>query len=360
MRVLFDLAHPAHVHLYRNLIHRVRAEGGAVLVATREKDVTVDLCRAYDIPQTVISRSRPRSRAAAGMEMAWRTLHVARLAVGFRPDALVGSSVSIGPVGRLLRRPSFVFTEDDGAVVPLFSRVTYPFCTWLITPEALRNEGQGAKHLTYPGYHELAYLHPNHFTPDPEIVRGFGLDPQQPYFIVRLVALGSHHDVGASGMPAEARRRLLEILMSRGRVLITSEGTLPPELESLRFRLPPEKMHHVLAFASLYVGDSQTMAIEAAMLGVPSLRCNSFVGRLSVMEELEHRDQLTYGFLPRDADKLVALAESWCRDLPAARAEMASRRQVMLARCVDLAEWQWQLLRSKLTAARSSPPPARA
>jgi predicted glycosyltransferase len=344
MRVLFDLAHPAHVHLYRNLIKRVQAEGGDVFVATREKDVAVDLCRAYGIPHTVISRSRPRSRVAAGFEMAWRTLQVARAALSFRPDALVGSSVSIGPVGRLIRRPSFVFTEDDGAMVPLFSRVTYPFCTWLITPEALRNEGVGAKQLTYPGYHELAYLHPSHFTPDPEVPRRLGLDPAGRYFIVRLVALGSHHDIGASGMPADAVHRLIALLKERGRVLISSEGSLPEELEPLRFRMPPETLHDVLAFASLYFGDSQTMAIEAAMLGVPSLRCNSFVGRLSVMEELEHRDGLTRGFLPEHAGGLVELVDAWCRDLDGTRAEMHRRRKVMLARCVDLAQWQWETL----------------
>lgn len=342
MRVLFDLAHPAHVHLYRNLIKRVQAEGGAVFVATREKDVAVDLCRAYGIPQTVISRSRPRSRAAAGVEMAWRTVQIARAALSFRPDALVGSSVSIGPVGRMIRRPSFVFTEDDGAVVPLFSRVTYPFCTWLITPEALRNEGQGAKHLTYPGYHELAYLHPNHFTPDPEVPRRLGVDPTRPYFILRLVALGSHHDIGASGMPADAVHKLIALLKARGRVLISSEGHLPAGLEPLRFQMPPETLHDVLAFASLYFGDSQTMAIEAAMLGVPSLRCNSFVGRLSVMEELEHRDGLTRGFLPEHASGLVELVAEWCQNLEAVKTEMRRRRKVMLARCVDLAQWQWE------------------
>jgi uncharacterized protein len=351
MRVLFDLAHPAHVHLYRHLIKRVIAEGGHVFVATREKDVAVDLCRAYGIPQTVISRSRPRSRAAAGLEMAWRTVQIARAALSFRPDALVGSSVSIGPVGHLVRRPSFVFTEDDGAVVPLFSRVTYPFCTWVVTPEALRNEGVGAKQITYPGYHELAYLHPNHFKPDPEVPRRLGLDPGGRYFIVRLVALGSHHDIGAAGIPPDAVHRLIALLKERGRVLISSEGRLPADLEELRFRMPPETLHDVLAFASLYFGDSQTMAIEAAVLGVPSLRCNSFVGRLSVMEELEHRDGLTRGFLPEHAGGLVELVADWCRDLDGVKAEMRRRRKVMLARCVDLAQWQWETV-SRLSVRR--------
>ena len=42
-----------------------------------------------------------------------------------------------------------------------------------------------------------------------------------------------------------------------------------------------------MAFASLYIGDSQTMAMEAAIIGTPSIRFNDFVGRIGVMAELE-------------------------------------------------------------------------
>jgi uncharacterized protein len=350
LRVLFDLAHPAHVHLYRHLIARVRREGGQTLVVTRDKDVTVALGRAYGIEQTVLSRAVPGSKANAALELVARTARIARLAFRFRPHALVGSSVSIGPVGRLLRRPSFVFTEDDASVVPLFARVTYPFCTWLITPDALAYEAHGPKHLTYPGYHELAYLHPDHFTPDPEVPRALGLDLARPYFVVRLVALKGHHDAGARGLPLEAAREIVTRLSAHGRVLITSEEPLVPDLEPLRFPLPAEKLHDVLAFASLYVGDSQTMAIEAGVLGVPGIRCNSFVGRLSVLEELEHKDRLTRGFLPKDAGALLSLLAEWTADLPGVRDEMRRRRDAMLVRCVDLAEWQWELLTSKTTA----------
>ncbi|HIH97155.1 MAG TPA: hypothetical protein HA348_06740 [Thermoplasmata archaeon] len=34
MRLLFDLGHPAHVHLFRNLIKKLTSEGGEVLAAT--------------------------------------------------------------------------------------------------------------------------------------------------------------------------------------------------------------------------------------------------------------------------------------------------------------------------------------
>lgn len=53
-------------------------------------------------------------------------------------------------------------------------------------------------------------------------------------------------------------------------------------------------MHHVMAFASLYVGDSQTMAAEAGVLGTPFVRFNDFVGRIGYLDELEESQAHPY------------------------------------------------------------------
>ena len=53
-------------------------------------------------------------------------------------------------------------------------------------------------------------------------------------------------------------------------------------------------------YATMFIGDSQTMTSEAAVLGTPAIRSNSFVGRIAYLEEEEHKYGLTYGFLPKD------------------------------------------------------------
>ena len=61
----------------------------------------------------------------------------------------------------------------------------------------------------------------------------------------------------------------------------------------------------MMAFASLYIGDSQTMAAEAGVLGVPFVRFNDFVGRIGYLRELEDTYELGYGIhasvLPADS-----------------------------------------------------------
>ena len=89
-------------------------------------------------------------------------------------------------------------------------------------------------------------------------------------FVVRFVAMVAVHDTNEAGLDLDAKRRLIAELSERGRVLVTSEDDLPPDLEPHRLRIPAHRMHDALAFARLYVGDSQTMAAEAAILGTPS------------------------------------------------------------------------------------------
>ncbi len=351
MRLLFDLAHPAHVHLFRNLIARVRGEGGEVLVAARDKDVAIPLLRAYGIPHLALSRAGHGGVLANLGELALRTLRLSSIARRFRPDAMLGSSASFGLIGRLIGRPSFIFGEDDAAVVPLFAKVAYPLATWIVTPACLAYEDYGRRHLSYAGYHELAYLHPAHFTPSAETLASLGLRLDEPFFLVRLVALRAHHDADARGLTPEVARRLVALLAERGRVLITSEAPLEPDLERYRFPLPPQALHDVLAHASLVVGDSQTLMAEAAVLGVPNLRCNSFVGRISYLRELEERWGLTRGFRVEEAPQLLALAREWLGDLAGVRRAHQERRRRMLEACVDVSEWQSTMLREKLAGA---------
>ena len=177
------------------------------------------------------------------------------------------------------------------------------------------------KSAKYPSYHELASLHPNHFTPDPKIVEAYGINTSKPYFVMRFASLNAHHDSGIKGINTEIAERLISILenadvneslrsMSRDkslneshalndrkkpRIYITSERPLEPQFEKYRIKINPLDMHHVMAFASLYIGDSQTMAAEAGVLGVPFVRFNDFVGRIGYLRELEDVYKLGYG-----------------------------------------------------------------
>jgi hypothetical protein len=146
------------------------------------------------------------------------------------------------------------------------------------------------------------------------------------------------HDKGETGLTLDTKRTIIERLQAKGRVFITSEGTLHPEWERLRVSIPPHQIHDVLAFAALFVGDSQTMAAEAAVLGTPNLRASTFVGRISYLEELEHKYGLTFSFHPQEEKRLLAKLDELLA-MPDVRAGLAPGHARMLADKRNIAEW---------------------
>lgn len=336
MRILVDVGHPAHVHLFRNAIRIWRQRGHQIVVTARDKDITTCLLSLYSLEHHVASRARSGTLGlfAELLEHDWRVLQIARL---YKSALLLGTSVAVSHVSKVTKSTSIVFSEDDVASARMFARLTYPFADIIVTPAVLPDD-LGEKHVKYQGYQELAYLHPNQFTPNPAILEELGVDGDEPYSILRFVSLKAAHDVGQSGLSLATKRELIRLLSKWGPVFITGEGGLPAEFAPYEIRIPPHKIHHALAFASIFVGDSQSMTIEAALLGTPSVRCNTFVGRCPVIEELEHRYGLTCGFLPRDAQEMLERVESLISN-PFTIQEWRERRERMLRDQIDLTVW---------------------
>ena len=184
----------------------------------------------------------------------------------------------------------------------------------------------------------MAYLHPNQFTPDKSKVEKYGIDTNSTYILIRFAQLTAHHDVGVHGINTEIAEHVIEMLKPHGTIYITSERPLEPQFEQYRIKIDPLDMHHVMAFASLYLGDSQTMAAEAGVLGTPFVRFNDFVGRLSYLNELENKYHLGFGHKTNDVEGFYASIQKWL-DIPERKTICAERRQKMLSDKIDYAQF---------------------
>lgn len=332
MRLLVDILHPGHVHFFRHVIAEMTARGDEVLVTARRKEVAVDLLEAFEIPHVVLS---DQATGTVGLSMEWatRTTRLTSMARKFSPDVLLGiMGVSVAPVGRLLRRPALVFYDTE--VATQTNRFVYPMASSVITPDCYGAPVRG-NHITYPGYHELAYLHPNRFTPDAGKLDAFGLSPDEPFTVVRFVSWESSHDGGEVALDTTQKIALVERLQRHGRVAISSEGQLPPSLQTLRLSGPVEDIHHVLAYANLTVGESSTMASESAVLGTPAIH----VGQTSrgYVDDLERRYGLVEHFQPEGFDTALTTAEEAMAHPDPGRDELARDR--ILAEKIDVTSW---------------------
>ena len=330
--VLFDIGHPASYHLFKNAMAELRRRGHRIEIIARQKDCTEQLLTQDGWPYTPIPR--PGDGLLA---LGRQSLHTLAAVVqrARRTDAAImaGISLVIGAASRLTGATSLVFGDDDATVVRFYTKMAYPPAHFIVTPECLKFENYGTKHLTFRGYKELAYLHPNRFTPDPAIRDALGLTPDRRCFLVRLVALTAHHDIGERGLSADQARTVINRLARHGRVFISAEGRLDDDLRQYALPTPANRILDVIAQADMVVGDSQTMTAEAAVLGTPALRCNTFVGRLAYLTELEQKWGLSAGFTPDRFDDVLAQVDAWLGEPNIKAIWQEKRQQIGRASC---------------------------
>jgi len=182
------------------------------------------------------------------------------------------NAVFAAQVSWMLGIPSIVF--DDMEKQALSHLLTNRFATVLLTPSTY-TKGLGAKQIYYDGCAHTFHLHPDRFTPDPGVLEEAGIERGKPFFLLRMVGWMAHHDLGQTGLGSGALHRLVELLERHGRVFITSEKPLVGELEKYGLPVARSGIHHLMYYASLFVGESTTMGAEAAILGTPAVVCNT-------------------------------------------------------------------------------------
>jgi len=359
MNILIQLSHPAHFHLYKNVANGLIADGHQVLFVIKTKDILEQLLQNAGLPYVNINLHAHRgSKFGVLWDMFVREWRIVKLCYKNKIDLLTGSTPDVAHVGWLLRKSRINIGEDDLNVVPAFDIIASHFVQTLVAPLTCSLGHIEFKAVHYSGYHELAYLHPNHFAPNRDVVEGYGIDVEKSYFVLRFASLNAHHDTGIKGINTEVAQRLIDILLPHGRIYITSERPLESQFEQYRIHINPLDMHHVMAFASLYIGDSQTMAAESGVLGVPFVRFNDFVGRIGYLRELEDVYELGYGIhaTPLAADSPIRRADGSVQPsgveslyqtverlvaMPAEerKTTFAARRKKMLSEKIDCAKF---------------------
>jgi uncharacterized protein len=333
MKILVDISHPAHVHFFKYAIYEWQAKKHTIKIVARDKDLTLDLLDEYGFNYSCLSKMRKGIRGLA-IELLEHQSKLFQVVREFKPDILLNiGGTFIVHVSRLLGIKTLVFTDTENA--RLSNLITFPFASLICTPSCYK-EDIGRKQVRYRGYHELAYLHPNRFVPNPAILNDVGLGSAEKFFIIRFVSWGAAHDVGQSGFSIEGKRKMVRCLAELGRVIITSESPLPLEFEPYRMRVSPKKIHDLLAFSTLYIGESATMASESAILGTPFIFVSP-VGR-GYTDEQEKKYNLGYTIHPSQEDRAIELALELVHR-SGLRQEWQMKRKRMLQDKIDVTAW---------------------
>ena len=343
--ILFYVGHPAHFHNVKNLIPRLKAKGYDSILVVRPKDVLLDLVIEAGFNYISLPPKSGKGALAMAKDLLLRFVVIWKACTKYKVNLLIGTEPVITHVAKIRSLKSIVINEDDAEAVPKFTKLAYPLATAILAPEGCSTGAFESKTIRYRGYHELAYLSPKYFNPDWQTVSSLFKGPKA-YVVLRFSSLDAHHDSGIAGIDDAFASKLINLIKDDYQVVITSERKLSMALEPYRQAFHPALMHHVLAYAKILIGDSQTMAAEAMVLGTPSIRCNDFVGRLAYLEELEQHYTLGIGVMPAEKESILEHVNKLLSN-ENLEEEWEKKRKNMLADKIDVTSfWEKSVLDS--------------
>jgi len=334
-RIIIYLGHPAQFHFFKYTIKKLKKSGCEVMVLMKSKDVLEDLLKEADFKYTNIQKNiRKNSPISMAIASIKRTLSILKIGYKFRPDIIVGEDASVAQAAWILGAKSITTTEDDYDIIKKLAVITYPFSNSIIVPSVCDVGKWSNKKIGYDGYMKLAYLHPQYFKPNRYILESYIND--EKFCIIRLAKLTAFHDTNIYGLDKDIVLKLIGIIEDLGyRVYISSEDKIHPELSRYQLKIKSSDIHHIISFSSLLISDSQSMSVEAAMLGVASIRYSDFAGKISVLEELEYKYELTYGIPTNNVEKLFSITRKLL-SITNIKNEFHSRRDIMLLDKIDV------------------------
>jgi len=317
-RYLFAVNHPSQFHMFKNLARKLLDDGNHCIFFIQQRGIIEDLVKGcgfeYRFAVSPFWRKKLKGRNGVLLRgiihIIQSYFRILMYCLTNKVDMLMGSDIAIVHVGALLRKISIVRTDDDWFFTKDYCNLAFPFATHVIASNVVDLGKWYHKKIGYDGNQKTAYIHPDYFVPDPKVLDRYGLE-EEKYVIIRLVEFSAFHDVLGqiqSGLNEKTLREIITCLSKTTKVIINAEQGDHTEFSRLCLKLDPSDMHSLLYYARLLITDSQSMHIEAGLLGTPSIRTNRWVDcdcKMSVIDYIEVKYGLGVSVSPQQPDELI-------------------------------------------------------
>jgi len=333
MNILFVSGHPAQVHNFRNVRAELIKKGHNVFWLTTPKDITTKLLDIYKIPYSILKKPSKSifSQLNCLITNTWFAIKYIRKN---KIDMVVSRTDPYTSLASWVLGIKYICIDDtEHAAKSIRQKPFALMANDILVPNCFYYE-ISKKQLYFPGNIELFYLHPNRYTPQ-EPWALLNIEPNTKYVLVRFVKWDAYHDVNLiGGFSLENKIELVNRIAEHCKVFISSEEILPEELEQYKISIPLERIHDVIAYASLVVGESATMASESIVLGTPAVYVDE-IGRGYTDEEA--RAGLLHMFRPV-VDKSQILNDAEWIDGGVEDAMFAVEE--IVSHCFDIQAWK--------------------
>jgi predicted glycosyltransferase len=274
MKVLFAVYHPADFQVAYPLYQKILSGNGSARFVILEKENIIEsMARDYRVEYRLIGSNRKSliGKLSAGFIIPMRLrLEMIRqkTSLVFSPTAPYTSLSLI-----LSKIPLVCWADTEIATTNL------KYSAWrinaLLLPHCFYRDLPYKNIIRYHGYKELAYLHPDVFTPDKTVLEILGVKKGTKLVLMRFSALKAVHDIGLSSEAEAGMDRILEFIHKiekeyQAKVFISvTERSLDDRFRRYELSISPVLYTHLLSYCTLYFGEGTTTASEAGILGIP-------------------------------------------------------------------------------------------
>ncbi len=326
-KVLFDVIHPAHINFFKHAIGELSQNGFEILLTYLDRGIVKTLI-GKELPQhnPIKIGSYRNSRIGKGAMVSERALLFSRLLRQESPSVTLGVGDFILAVSsRLTRIPAIQFYDDFEFAINF--KLSHLFADTFVVPQFIPVRGNDV--IAYNGYKELAYLHPEVYTPDSRVISKIGLE-KNTYVFAREV---SGISLNYANLDRLSLLPIIKHLHSKGvHVLLSLEDkSLIEQYEPYCQVLeePLEDIYSLIAFSRFGLSSGDSMAREMALLGVPCI----YVGGRDMC--INNQLILEGGIKKIEAlSQVTTLVDQWIECDP--KTEWAnSRRKLIADHCVN-------------------------
>ena len=326
MNIFVNISHPAHVHFFKNALKILAKKGHCIIIGARNKEFVIDLLKAYKMKHVVLT-DKGRGVFGLGKELLEQQIKISKIIKNDRIDIMLQiSGIFNAPVGRYYGIPALAFSDTENDIWA--NRLSFSLSKHVLSPTCFDHSvgGRWKNQIHYPGYHELAYLSPRYVSKK--------ISPEKR-FLVRFVGWGAGHDIGEKGLSGDQKTEIVNILNRYGSVHISSEARLPGRLDHFACKIHPSEIHDFMKTCKMIVGESATMASEAACLGIPAVFISN-TGRGYTTEQ-DRKYGLIKHYRLNQWEEIGRRLKQWA--VQNLKDEWQKRRWRMLKEKIDVTAW---------------------
>lgn len=299
MKIVVDIAHPAHVNFFKKALRILSGQGHEILITglRRGKLPRILENELGEYPITYVGKHTGSKFSIIYEANIKKFFNLFFFVLKHKPDfGLSVGSFNLGAVMKMFGKPNLQFDDDPERGVNVFlEKMT---STRLFFPPITETAGNVE---TMKALKEWAYLTPKYFKADTGELSSYSLEPGN-FIFVREVSCGSlNYQDQDSNIVASFSEKFPEgmpVLLS-----LEDKHTIDQYPKDwILLEEPVKDIHSLIYHSRMLVSSGDSMAREAAMLGVPSIYCG--IREMKANRLMEEKNML-FKASPQEAPELM-------------------------------------------------------